>query len=64
LFSCKTTQQDIDACDLAPDAGPCEAAIPRYYYDKEAGDCKEFLWGGCEGVVPFETLEDCERCIK
>ena len=25
----------------------------------------EFTWGGCGGLVPFETLEDCEsNCIN
>jgi len=24
--------------------------------------CKPFEWGGCGGVVPFETLEDCQNC--
>lgn len=49
-------------CDLEPDQGFCEAAIPRYYFDSEDGECKEFLWGGCGGVVPFETMEDCREC--
>lgn len=51
-------------CTLAPDAGDCEAAIPKYYYDQSEQECKEFLWGGCGGVVPFETLEECEECLN
>ncbi len=50
------------SCELEPEAGPCRAAIPKYYFDKDEKKCKEFTWGGCEGVVPFETLEDCEAC--
>lgn len=49
-------------CALVPDAGPCEAAFTRYYYDAGTGECKEFIWGGCGGTVPFETLEECEAC--
>lgn len=49
-------------CELKPDSGPCEAYIPRYYYDKVEGKCKEFIYGGCAGVVPFETLEKCKTC--
>lgn len=52
----------IGRCELEPDPGDCEAAIPRYYFDKEEQKCKEFIWGGCGGVVPFETLEDCRDC--
>jgi len=47
-------------CYLKPEVGPCDAAIPRYYYDQDEGECKEFTWGGCEGVVPFETMADCK----
>lgn len=51
-----------EACTLTPESGPCEAAIPSYYYDQTDGICKEFFWGGCNGVRPFETLEACEEC--
>ena len=49
-------------CGDAPDAGPCEAHITKYYFDETSGKCKEFIWGGCEGNVPFHTLKDCEEC--
>ena len=54
--------KDIDEtikCRLNPHPGRCRAAIPRYYFDKETMECEEFLWGGCQGVVPFEILEEC-----
>jgi hypothetical protein len=47
-------------CALEPNTGPCNAAIPRYYFDAADKKCKEFIWGGCNGVVPFETLEACK----
>ena len=50
---------DADPYTLVPDPGPCEAAMPKYYYDPATRMCKEFLWGGCGGVVPFETMEEC-----
>ncbi len=53
-----------DRCSLVPDPGNCEAAIPKYYYDPEDGECKKFIWGGCDGVVPFHTLEDCRSCLS
>lgn len=49
-------------CTLAPESGSCKAYIPRYYYDPTEKKCKEFIWGGCEGVVPFETLAECVAC--
>jgi hypothetical protein len=47
-------------CLLLPDPGECEAAIPAWYFDQDFQTCAQFTWGGCGGVVPFETLEDCE----
>jgi hypothetical protein len=52
------------ACDLEPDPGPCFAAFRKYYFDKEEQQCKEFIWGGCDGIVPFDTLEDCRECER
>ena len=51
------------ACELLPEPGPCFAAIPKFYFDQEAQECKEFTWGGCGGVVPFDTFEACEECL-
>ena len=48
-----------EACFQEPDAGQCRAAVPRYYYNAETDRCEEFTWGGCEGSVPFETMDSC-----
>lgn len=58
----KTGEVCVKVCKLLPDPGECKAFFPRYYFDKEEGICKEFIWGGCNGVVPFNTLEECEAC--
>ena len=62
--SCSTTKPIVTDCncDLKPDKGNCRAVITKYYFDKEDGECKEFIWGGCHGAVPFETLEECKVC--
>ena len=62
--SCSTTKPITSGCncDLEPDKGNCRAMITKYYYDKEERKCKEFIWGGCDGAVPFETLEECKEC--
>ena len=65
LRSVRHSFQEIQACHYIPNAGICLAAIPKYYYDQEENQCMEFTWGGCGGLVPFETLEDCESsCIN
>jgi Kunitz/Bovine pancreatic trypsin inhibitor domain len=52
----------IVACAKQPETGPCEARVKKYYFDESEGKCKEFFWGGCQGVVPFESMKACESC--
>ena len=61
LLQCKKDCLKSDRCNLEPDAGFCKASIPKYYYDKKDNECKQFTWGGCDGVVPFDTMEECEK---
>jgi hypothetical protein len=70
LYSCDSGEGDTlmicgaaaENCDLVPDPGLCKAYIPKYYFDKTDRKCKEFIWGGCGGVVPFNTMEECLPC--
>lgn len=48
-------------CRKAPERGPCKALFERYYFDRKTKSCKSFIWGGCRGSVPFETLQECEN---
>ena len=52
-----------DACTLSPDPGNCLAAIQMYYFNQETQQCEDFTWGGCGGVVPFESLAECEAAL-
>ena len=60
--ACKKSTTSCPTCNQTPDSGLCEAAFERYYFDQKEQRCKSFIWGGCEGNVPFETLEACEAC--
>jgi len=53
----------IDVCTLSPDPGMCFAAIQMYYFNQETQQCEDFTWGGCGGVVPFESLSECETAL-
>ncbi|MDH3341163.1 MAG: BPTI/Kunitz domain-containing protein [Nitrosopumilus sp.] len=48
-------------CYLKPETGLCKAAIEKYYFDWETNSCRSFTWGGCGGVVPYDTLESCKN---
>ena len=61
LINCDKDDPLDESCLLVPDPGLCQAAFPRYYYDSETEKCTQFLWGGCGGVVPFETLAECKK---
>jgi hypothetical protein len=52
-------------CQLVPDPGPCEEPVKKYYFDTKTKSCRPFLWGGCGGIVPFESMDECEQeCIR
>ena len=52
--------QDIQSCYFTPNTGECDAAFQKYYFDQEEQECMTFTWGGCWGLVPYDTMEDCE----
>jgi hypothetical protein len=54
-----------EPCRLKPDGGTCKALLWKYYFDQKTNRCKEFAYGGCDGVVPFETKQECEQtCLQ
>ncbi|KAK0151562.1 Low-density lipoprotein receptor-related protein 11 [Merluccius polli] len=55
-----------DPCAASPIVGPCKGTFPRWYYDREAGECKHFLYGGCQGNHNnFLQESDCvNECIQ
>lgn len=49
-----------DFCSLPYDTGPCDAAMPSYYFDPSTGRCELFSYGGCEGNANrFSTETEC-----
>ncbi|XP_019964655.2 low-density lipoprotein receptor-related protein 11 isoform X2 [Paralichthys olivaceus] len=60
------TSVSQDPCAAAPVVGPCKGTFPRWYYDQSAGECKHFLYGGCQGNHNnFLQESDCVgECIQ
>lgn len=55
----------VNPCTLKGETGMCKAYFPSWEFDAASGACKEFVWGGCGGVRPFTTKEDCEAaCVR
>ncbi|OQV22023.1 Papilin, partial [Hypsibius exemplaris] len=51
----------LESCLLEPATGPCRAAMARYYFDVNAGQCRQFTYGGCEGNANnFVSPTECE----
>ena len=48
---------ETNPCEQYPNPGPCFAAITVYFFNQENTQCEETIWGGCDGLVPFWTLE-------
>lgn len=52
------------ACSTAPEPGPCKAQIEKFYFDQATQKCVSFNYGGCQGTVPFETLDTCQAACE
>ena len=66
LAACQKTCQDPQTCLLPEEPGLCKERIPRYYFDKVAGKCKKFIYGGCDGNSNnFATKGACnKKCLN
>ncbi|MBN1141688.1 MAG: ankyrin repeat domain-containing protein [Deltaproteobacteria bacterium] len=63
----KEQNREVDIrgrCPMVPQDGPCKALFWVAYYDSLAGKCREFAYGGCGGVTPFESLDACRRVCE
>ncbi|XP_053376969.1 papilin-like [Mercenaria mercenaria] len=51
----------VDVCHLESYTGRCRAYIRSWYYDYLNGECKQFIYGGCDtNGNRFDTREECE----
>ncbi|XP_040210219.1 BPTI/Kunitz domain-containing protein-like [Rana temporaria] len=65
VISLTTAQGAFPVCDKSPEIGHCKEYSQRYYYNKEAGTCKTFIYSDCGGNENnFRTEENCENVCK
>lgn len=44
------------------DRGNCSNMSSKYFYDRQDGVCKQFMYGGCGGNDNrFDSKQECER---
>ena len=49
-------------CEQPLDGGPCQGEFPRWFYDDQTGECRNFTYGGCQGNKNrFTSLEACQN---
>ncbi len=51
-----------NVCELPKDVGPCDGAIPRWWFNAQSGKCEGFSYGGCEGNG--NNFESADECVK
>ncbi|KAL8578130.1 hypothetical protein ACOMHN_055449 [Nucella lapillus] len=56
----------VDECQLPSDRGRCKGFVPQFYYDKEKGKCRLFVYGGCGGNTNrFTSAWECNYvCVE
>jgi len=49
-------------CESKPDGGNCRSYFIKYYFDKNSGTCKDFVYGGCDGNGNrYDSAKECEK---
>jgi hypothetical protein len=54
-----------ERCKLPSAQGPCRAAMPRWYFNKDTKNCEQFVFGGClPNENNFFTESECENACE
>ena len=66
ILSIQNSDPQPRFCKLPKKAGNCRGHFPRFFYDKNSGQCREFVYTGCRGNNNrFLSREKCEcMCVR
>ncbi len=53
-----------EKCYEKGNTGNCRAYFIKYEYNQEKNKCQKFVYGGCGGNIPFNTLNECKRSCE
>lgn len=55
----------LELCEQESETGLCRGYFPRYYFNKQTGECEQFIYGGCGGNDNnFSSKDNCEEVCK
>lgn len=69
-FGCTTNSASLvktpveKKCLLKENTGKCRAYFKRYFFNQDIKKCEEFIWGGCGGSVPFNSVDTCRKACE
>lgn len=64
IIGCANNNKLPEKCFEKAEIGICRAYFIKYYYNQENQKCEKFVYGGCGGNVPFETLKECKNSCE
>ncbi|WP_072679618.1 BPTI/Kunitz domain-containing protein [Arcobacter sp. LA11] len=70
LFSftaCSTSSNSIKLskkCYKKGVTGMCRGYFIKYEYNEKTKKCQHFVYGGCGGNIPFNTLDECKKSCE
>ena len=72
FFTFGCTAQEIDItkktldkrCLSKGETGHCRAYFKRYFFNQNTNRCEQFIWGGCGGNVPFNSMDKCQQICE
>nr|VZI35225.1 unnamed protein product [Spirometra erinaceieuropaei] len=61
----RDAQSRVHICNIPIKKGRCRASLERYGYNNETGECRKFIYGGCDGNENnFHSKKECAMASR